>query len=62
MRNEREIYEAAQQYRNWPVADQKGVSQAFERMLATIWNDAIESAAVMAEGHGLIRALKMGTR
>lgn len=62
MRHEREIYEAAQEYRNWPVADQPGVSLAFERMVSTIWNAAIEEAAVMTEMGGIVRALKRGVR
>ena len=62
MRNERQIYEAAQAYRNWPLQDQPGVMRAFEAMVQTIWNAAIDEAIEMQTAHGIIAALKTKDR
>jgi hypothetical protein len=44
---EREIYEAAQAYRNAPLANQKQVAYLFKEMVSTIWNAAIRDAIAM---------------
>ena len=56
--DERDIYLAAQSYRNWPIGDQQGVKEAFEKMVATIWNTAINDAIKMGPT-GIIAALKI---
>lgn len=63
--SERRIYEAAQEYRNWPITDQMGVTNSFENMVATIWNLAIREAIAMqnrSEGAILAALYRKGER
>jgi hypothetical protein len=53
---EQEIYEAAQEYRNAPLTDQKLVLELFEKMVNKIWNAAIRDAINMGPT-GLLSSL-----
>jgi hypothetical protein len=60
----RQIYLAAQCYRNWSIQDQPGVTRAFEEMVETIWNAAIDEAIDMQKHscNGILASLKVGVR